>query len=432
MPWTSAVRRCRVDADDTGEAADVQPGTAAVVAPEEVRRLLGQPHRARRERAQTRLRGSHGSGVCRRTDDNHITNLATSRPSWQGPRWSPASRRGAVRLAAMTPAPRTERPYDIVLLGATGFAGRLTAEYLARTAPTGARWALAGRNADQPRRGARLAVDGGIDRRRAQRGRDRRGLAAPRGGAEQGAGHHRRPLRQLTATPLVAACAAAGTDYLDLTGEPEFVDTQLRPPPPHRAGHRRPARARRRLRLDPARPRRAVHRPAAARGRADRSVGVPARVRRVLRRHVPLRDHRVLPAPRRTARPPGERKAIELRPTDRSARAVPGRPHRDPVQHGWAVPLPTIDPQVIARSARALPRYGPDFRYSHYASIPTLPLAVGGALGVGALFGLAQIPPARRALLSRQSPGRRAVRGEARTQLVHRHLRRRPAAAGGW
>ncbi len=24
--------------------------------------------------------------------------------------------------------------------------------------------------------------------------------------------------------PLVAACAAAGTDYVDLTGEPEFVD----------------------------------------------------------------------------------------------------------------------------------------------------------------------------------------------------------------
>src|SRR6185312_7959207 len=25
--------------------------------------------------------------------------------------------------------------------------------------------------------------------------------------------------------PLVAACAVAGTDYVDLTGEPEFVDT---------------------------------------------------------------------------------------------------------------------------------------------------------------------------------------------------------------
>ena len=42
--------------------------------------------------------------------------------------------------------PTTDRRYDIVLFGATGFTGRLTAEYLARNAPIGCRWALAGRN----------------------------------------------------------------------------------------------------------------------------------------------------------------------------------------------------------------------------------------------------------------------------------------------
>lgn len=39
-----------------------------------------------------------------------------------------------------------ERPYDLVLFGATGFTGALTAEYLARHAPADCRWALAGRN----------------------------------------------------------------------------------------------------------------------------------------------------------------------------------------------------------------------------------------------------------------------------------------------
>ncbi|MEV4082152.1 saccharopine dehydrogenase, partial [Nonomuraea fuscirosea] len=39
-----------------------------------------------------------------------------------------------------------ERPYDIVLFGASGFTGELTARYLARAAAPGARWALAGRN----------------------------------------------------------------------------------------------------------------------------------------------------------------------------------------------------------------------------------------------------------------------------------------------
>src|SRR5579875_3238922 len=41
------------------------------------------------------------------------------------------------------------RPYDVVVLGATGFAGRLTAEYLARSAPGDLRWAIAGRNLDK-------------------------------------------------------------------------------------------------------------------------------------------------------------------------------------------------------------------------------------------------------------------------------------------
>ena len=49
----------------------------------------------------------------------------------------------------MTAGARADRPYDVVLLGATGFAGKLTADYLARAAPADARWALAGRNADK-------------------------------------------------------------------------------------------------------------------------------------------------------------------------------------------------------------------------------------------------------------------------------------------
>lgn len=39
----------------------------------------------------------------------------------------------------------TDRPYDIVLFGATGFVGALTAEYLAAHAPDEVRWAIAGR-----------------------------------------------------------------------------------------------------------------------------------------------------------------------------------------------------------------------------------------------------------------------------------------------
>jgi short subunit dehydrogenase-like uncharacterized protein len=40
----------------------------------------------------------------------------------------------------------TKREYDVVLFGATGFTGALTAEYLAKHAPPELTWALAGRN----------------------------------------------------------------------------------------------------------------------------------------------------------------------------------------------------------------------------------------------------------------------------------------------
>jgi short subunit dehydrogenase-like uncharacterized protein len=69
------------------------------------------------------------------------------------------------------------------------------------------------------------------------------------------------------------------------------------------------------------------------------------------------------------------------------------------------VPLPTIDPLVVKRSAAALERYGPDFEYAHYAAVKRLPVAVGGVAGVGVLAAAAQVPPLRRRLLSRLPQG---------------------------
>jgi saccharopine dehydrogenase (NAD+, L-glutamate forming) len=99
------------------------------------------------------------------------------------------------------------------------------------------------------------------------------------------------------------------------------------------------------------------------------------------------------------------RREAEPRPADRSSRAVAGKPHRDPVLGRWLVPLSTIDPTIVARSGAALPAYGPEFRYSHYAGTKTLRYAVGGASAVAALGVAAQVPPVRRALLSRVKPG---------------------------
>jgi short subunit dehydrogenase-like uncharacterized protein len=69
------------------------------------------------------------------------------------------------------------------------------------------------------------------------------------------------------------------------------------------------------------------------------------------------------------------------------------------------VPFPTIDPQTVLRSARALDRYGPDFTYSHYLVVKQLPKAVGLVGGAGALIALAQVPFTRDLLLRVKDPG---------------------------
>jgi short subunit dehydrogenase-like uncharacterized protein len=115
----------------------------------------------------------------------------------------------------------TPREFDIVLYGATGFVGKLTAEYLARSAPD-ARIALAGRSTE--RLGAVRETLGEGAQSWPVLVAD---AASPSTLTEMAA----RTQVVITTVgpytryglPLVAACAAAGTDYADLTGEAMFV-----------------------------------------------------------------------------------------------------------------------------------------------------------------------------------------------------------------
>jgi len=100
-----------------------------------------------------------------------------------------------------------------------------------------------------------------------------------------------------------------------------------------------------------------------------------------------------------------ERKRMEPRPADRTVRGIRGRPKHAPSGAGWALPMPTIDPQVVCRSARALDRYGPEFSYGHYAVVKHLPAAVGLPVGIAGVFAMAQLPPTRKWLLGRRAPG---------------------------
>lgn len=298
------------------------------------------------------------------------------------------------------------RPYDVVLFGATGFAGELTAEYLAAHAPAGCRWALAGRSR------AKLSA---LRERLAKRWP--RCADLPLLVADSEDPHALRELagsaRVVASTVgpyvwygegLVAACAEAGTDYVDLTGEAEFVD---------RMYVRYDARARETgARL--------VHACGFDSVPHDLGVwftvgqlpeGVPLRIDGFVRAGAVFsggtlasaltafgRGRQILGAAR-------ERRLHEPRLVTRRAHAPLGRPRFSRETGTWALPLPTLDPQVVRRSAAALERYGPDFRYRHYASVKTLPMALGGAAVVGTGVLAAQLPAVRTWLMDRYEPG---------------------------
>ena len=296
-----------------------------------------------------------------------------------------------------------DREYDVVVLGATGFTGALTAEYLARHASDSTRWALAGRNRAK------------LEEVRQRLGQDQ--AERPLVPADVGDPGSLRALAESTRVlittvgpyinygePVVAACAAAGTDYVDLTGEPEFVDLMwLRY---HEQAERTGARL--------------VH--SCGFDSIPYDLGALFTINH-LPEDVPISLEgfvRAGGAPsggtyhsavhimgrlRHGARVARQRRERESRPADRRVRGSIGLPHNEHDAGGWVVPFPTIDPQTVLRSARALDRYGPEFTYSHYLVVGNLPTALGLAVGAGTVAALAQLSPTRRALLKLKDPG---------------------------
>ena len=112
-----------------------------------------------------------------------------------------------------------DRELDVVVFGATGFVGKLTAEYLSQHAPDGVKIGLAGRSQEK------------LARVKSELGQDWPTIVADSSDAPSmkalaeccrvvatTVGPYRK-----YGMPLVEACADAGTHYIDLTGEPLFI-----------------------------------------------------------------------------------------------------------------------------------------------------------------------------------------------------------------
>jgi len=299
-----------------------------------------------------------------------------------------------------------QRDFDIVLYGATGFVGVLTAEYLAENAPPDLKWALAGRNPDKL---SKIRSD------LAMKNPALAELPLISADSEDATSLDELALstRVLISTvgpyalygePLVKACAEHGTDYLDLTGEPGFVDEMY------------------------------VKYDAAAKASGAKLVhccgfdsiphdlgayftvlqlpeNVPITVESRVRASGMISGGTFYSAlngmghAKQTIDAVRARRKVEPRPDGRKVGSVKPGLRRDKEMGMWTAPLPTIDQFIAERSAAAVDRYGPDFKYGHNYAAKHLPTVFAGTAGVASMFVLAQIPPVRKGLMKLIPPG---------------------------
>lgn len=119
----------------------------------------------------------------------------------------------------------TSREFDLIVYGATGFTGRLVAEYIYQTHPD-IQWAMAGRSAEKlakvrdeigaPADTAFVVADSSDEKSIEEMAKRTKCVVTTVG-----------PY-QLYGEPLVAACAKNGTDYVDLCGEPAWMHDVVR------------------------------------------------------------------------------------------------------------------------------------------------------------------------------------------------------------
>ena len=204
--------------------------------------------------------------------------------------------------------------------------------------------------------------------------------------------------------PLVAACAEAGTDYVDLTGEPEFVDQMY-------LEHHETALAS---------GARIVH--ACGFDSIPHDLGAwftvqqlgssePITLRGVVRSNATFSGGTFHSAITAMSRAKQMRDAMVARA---QGRAPPRRPH---VPCGVRQAAPRCRPGLLAvaaaddRPVRGRPVGGrpavvrADFRYSHYAGLKTLRYTAGAVVAVSTLAVSAQIPPVRNFLKGRVKQG---------------------------
>ena len=294
----------------------------------------------------------------------------------------------------------TSRSFDITLLGATGFTGGLAAKYLAANAPADAKLALAGRN-----RAKLEAVAASLGREVAIIVVDNTDDASVKAMAEA--------TRVVMTTvgpyilhgePVVRACAEAGTDYVDLTGEPEFVDLMY--VKYNATADKSGARLIHACGFD------SIPHDLGAQYTVEQlPEGSPMTVRAYVSANGTFSGGTAASALEAMSRMSESKKAHAARvaaeplPAGRTAKVVAGKPGKSRDTGRWSLPMPTVDPEIVLNSARRVDRFGPDFSYSHNLDAKNFIGTASMLIGIGFIAGMAQVGPVRRWMSNRVPPG---------------------------
>lgn len=315
----------------------------------------------------------------------------------------------------MTAQEQRPRPYDIVVFGATGFTGRLTAEYLAQSKDAGqCRWAIAGRSLAK--------LEETLHSLRKKSPDCNPGVIVCDISQPESLRNMVAQTRVVITTvgpylnygePLVKACVDAGTHYVDLTGEPEFVDGLIYnydeaarrnktkivnccgfDSIPHDLGALFTVNALNRL-------------------LGEEGGKLPITVEGFVTAHGTFSGgtwHSAITQFSRMRSYYQRRKtwvaARRARATDRrSVKTLAPRITHVKAYDAYACAFPTIDPQVVCRSASVNQNYGPEFRYGHYVLVKNPLKIAGGLAAVGGIFALSQWQYTRDFLLKVRDPG---------------------------
>jgi short subunit dehydrogenase-like uncharacterized protein len=295
------------------------------------------------------------------------------------------------------------RTFDIIIYGATGFTGTLVAEYFAEHVGAGtAKWAIAGRNAQK-----------------LQAVKDRLvniNPAAAAVGIVTANSDDAIELNQMCAStkilvttvgpyahygePLVAACVASGTHYLDITGEPDFVNAMLKK-------YDDAAKTKNVLLINccgfdsiPA--------DAGAFFTASQLPDGPKNIKGYVTANGTFSGGTWASAINAFSKLTNKSGSGESSGSANSHSVGSGLPgfHYISELKKWAVPMPVIDPWMVKRSSLLQKEhYGNGFSYGQYIGLKNLPTVAGLLAAVGGVVAAAQFEWSRNLLLNYRKSG---------------------------